>query len=195
MEKTLENEIWKDVQGYTGLYQVSSYGRVKSLDRKTNTKLNHQDFVIKKGRIIIPHISKLYNVVSLSKNNRVVTVRVHRLVAETFIPNPNNLSQVNHINGNKLDNRVVNLEWCNAKQNVQHAIKTGLVTKEQQNKCVKAMAQTNRKKVNQIKNGKVINTFNSLIEAEKVTGINHKNISSAFRGYSKTAGGYEWKGE
>lgn len=110
-------EIWKDIPNYEGLYQISSYGRVKSF--------------YKKERILKPSIqhfkykSKNYKreKIELSKNNIRKSFKIHRLVAQTFIPNPDNKPQVNHIDGNPLNNNVNNLEWCTNQENIIHSYK------------------------------------------------------------------------
>lgn len=118
------NEIWKDIEGYEGLYQISNLGRVKSLEREA---WNGQAYHILKCRILKQRlISTGYLMTTMSKNGKAITPLVHRLVAETFIPNPENKPTVNHINGNKTDNRLENLEWCTYSENEQHAWKTGL---------------------------------------------------------------------
>ena len=122
--KSLEGtEIWKSIEGYEGLYEVSNLGRVRSLDKYTLYKpsLYKGKFrTLRKGRILTPKISSTgYLEVSLCKNLKQLSYRVHRLVAKAFIPNPNNYPVINHINEVKTDNRVENLEWCTTKYNME----------------------------------------------------------------------------
>lgn len=122
MKKIIEE--WRDIPGYEGLYQVSNLGRVKGLPRKVN---NHTGFIQLKERILNGHkITKGYIQVQLSSRPNRVLKLIHVLVAQVFIPNPNNYPQVNHINGDKADNRIENLEWCNNSMNQIHAYKHGL---------------------------------------------------------------------
>lgn len=119
-------EIWKDISGYEGYYQVSNQGRVRSLDRT----IPHNLFP-GKTRKLCGHIMKTnskdeYVSVSLCKDGCVYSAVVHRLVATAFIPNPENKPQVNHIDGNKHNNAVENLEWVTDVENKHHAIETGL---------------------------------------------------------------------
>jgi hypothetical protein len=118
-------EIWLPILGYEGLYEISSLGRVKSLARIYISTKGHKQS-LKEKILNSGDDSYGYRSVSLSKNNSQKTQKIHRLVAQTFIPNLNNYPQVNHINGIKIDNRVENLEWCNNSHNQIHAYKTGL---------------------------------------------------------------------
>lgn len=115
---------WRAIKGYEGLYEVSNTGLVKSLEKRVDSGKCHRRWRVQ----ILSHgtDSKGYLRVSLSKNGVTKTHKIHRLVAQAFIPNPDNLPQVNHIDGNKTNNRVDNLEWCSQSENMRHACKTGL---------------------------------------------------------------------
>lgn len=112
--------MWKPVKGYEGLYEVSDNGNVRGLAKITGKR----QIPI---HIMTSRISKFgYVMVSLCKNSKIFNASVHRLVAEAFIPNPDNLPCVNHIDGNKRNNTIQNLEWCSYSENNLHAYKTGL---------------------------------------------------------------------
>jgi hypothetical protein len=117
----LTEEIWKDIRGFEGYYQISNHGRVRSLDRIIPTK----KFNIKrKGEVMSTSLNtKGYPHIRLCKNGKRETFRVHRLVAQTFLPNPNNDEIVNHKDSNKTNNNLDNLEWCSEMDNRQHARK------------------------------------------------------------------------
>ena len=184
------NEVWRDVVGYEGLYQVSNLGRVRSIDRVTfstgtmreDANYHFKGKLLKQGNknaSISP-----YKQVVLYKDRKHKTYGVHRLVAEAFIPNPNNLPQVNHKDENPSNNNVNNLEWCTAKYNVNY----GTATKRRANK-IRNNAY-NQKAVICIDTG--IEYCNSF-DAERKTGINSNRIKECCKGNYNTAGGCKWK--
>lgn len=121
----MDYEIWKPIEGYEGYYQVSTFGNVRSLDRLVLDKNCKSRFI--KGVQIKPCVHhKGYLEVHLSKDNEEKIFKVHRLVAQAFIPNPEGLPQINHKNCDKTDNHVFNLEWCTNTENHKHKIDNGL---------------------------------------------------------------------
>lgn len=112
-------EIWKDVRGFEDYYEISSKGNVRSKSRVVVTKKGVNRKLDSKIRV--PVKTKGYYSITFSKNHKWSKFQIHRLVAKAFIPNPENKPCVNHINGNKLDNKVENLEWCTYKENEKHS--------------------------------------------------------------------------
>lgn len=181
-----DKEEWRDVIGFEGIYKVSNIGRVMSLDRtiiSNNGKL--MPFV---GRVLKYRTgSRGYPYLTLSSTNIRKTVKVHRLVAESFIPNPHSKPQVNHIDENKLNNKVSNLEWCSAKENCNHGTHNFRVSLNGRNSPTKSLS------VFQFSlNGKFIKRWDSLCEIERQLGFLHSNISTCCYGVKKSMNGFIW---
>ena len=159
-------EIWKDINGYEGLYQVSNFGNVKSLHK----------YAGRTDRILSPGKTKRgYLGVYLFKNGKGKSLYVHRLVAQAFIPNPNDLSEVNHIDEDKHNNRVDNLEWCDRQYNVEYSM------------CISVNQYT--------LDGVFIRQWKSAGEASKELLIDRRRICSVCNGepHCITAGGFIWR--
>lgn len=168
-EEILDIEIWKDVLGFEGLYKASSHGRVWSI--RTNKEM--------KG---VPD-SYGYLRLGLYKENKRKYNSIHRIVAESFIPNPENKPQVNHIDENIKNNTLKNLEWVTEKENSNHGTRNI------------RMAKTKHKKIDRYSlDGEYIDSFNSIKEAKDFLGCkDDSNISKCCKGKMKSAGGYRWK--
>ena len=181
------NEIWKDVKGFEGIYQISNKGRLKSFKQHA------------KGKILSnKNKNGDYLSIVLCKGGKVRSTRIHRLVAEAFIPNPNGKPQINHKDSNRQNNNVGNLEWVTAKENSQHAIKAnpgmvaGLIEYRKKFKP-KRVAQTNL-------NGKLVYIYMSAKHAGRCTGVCSRNILQVANRTEykpgltrKQAGGWGWR--
>ena len=172
-------EIWKDVVGYEGLYQVSNQGRVKSYAHLVKCRNGHRT---QPSKVLTNCFDGNYYHVTLFKNNKRKVALVHRLVADAFISNPLNKETVNHIDGNKKNNFVGNLEWATNSENTQHAFKTGLSTAQ----------ITHFRGVIAFKypDGSFVGEYKSQHEAAKVLGLNVGHICSVLRGRAKQTMGY-----
>ena len=170
-------ETWKNIKGYEGLYQVSSMGRVKSLERK----VRHGRTV--KERILKPYMDRGgYLLVGLCAGGKRKTLKVHRLVCEAFHDNPDNKLDVNHINENKTDNRACNLEWNTRRENLNHGTRN--------ERSAKALS----KPICQYTlDEKIVKTWASLTEVKRQTGFGQSHISEVANGNRKTAYGFIWK--
>ena len=177
-------EIWRDIKGYEGLYQVSNLGRVKSLGNGCSNA--------SKERILKPFIDnregKGYLRVTLCKNGKTKRFQVHRLVAEAFIPNPNNLPFINHKSEIKSQNNVENLEWCDQKYNNSFGTRIERIVKANINHPNKS------KPVLQYDlEGNFIKEWESTMEIDRQLGFAHTNISKCCKGKYKQAYGYIWR--
>ena len=161
-------EIFKDIEGYEGLYQISNYGNVKSLG---NCKY-------KKDKILKYSKDKDgYLYVGLCKNGKHKYIKIHRLVAEAFIENPNNYQQVNHKDEDKTNNHVTNLEWCTPKYNSNYGTR------------IQRVIESQSRMVECIETGIV---YSSTIQVERELGFKQSSISRCCNGIRNTCGGFHW---
>lgn len=171
------SEVWKDIKGYEGDYMVSNWGNVKRLEGLDS--LGH----LRKERILKPlKNDKGYLRVQLSKNGKKRIYFVHRLVAQAFIPNPDNLPCINHKDECKSNNNVDNLEWCDVKYNNTYGTR------------IKQMAEKTSKTVFQYTlDGEFVKEWKSLMEIKRSMGFSAGNISLCCNGKYKTSYGYIWR--
>lgn len=177
-------EVWKDVNGYEGRYQVSNFGRIKSTREWRGNK--YKERYAECDKLLSGYVGNTgYIFVHLDGKN----CTLHRLVAKAFIPNPYNMPQVNHKDGNKLNNCVENLEWCTNKENAIHARESGLLS-ERDYVC----GMKNGKKVIQYDlQMNVIKVWDSAKKAGRELKIDCSCITKCCRGKRAKCGGYKWQ--
>lgn len=175
-------EVWKDIDDYKGLYQVSTLGRVRSVERVANN--GNRIGRIRKAYVPLNG----YPQVCLSNSNKHKTLNIHQLVANAFISNPHDLPQVNHKDEDKTNNCIFNLEWCDAKYNSNWGTNISRSAAARKNDPKRSISVTQLNT-----DGVLLASFQSAHEAERQTGIHHANILACCLGERKTAGGYVWK--
>ena len=178
----MTEEVWRDIEGHEGLYQVSSEGRIKSLKRTIIKKDGRKQTV--KERILkgTPDKDGYLKIGLYCGTGKQKWFQVHRLVGEAFIQNPDEKPQINHINEIKIDNRACNLEWCTCKRNINHGSRNERVAKA----LGKPIGQYNL-------DGQLIKVWPSAREARRQTGFDQGYVSAVARGKYKQAYSYIWK--
>lgn len=163
----MNEEIWKDIKGFEGIYQVSSFGNVRSYHKRGG---QHR-YYISKSPILLSGVlwSNGYYFVTLRNNGIIRPQSIHRLVADAFLPNPNNYSDVNHKNGIKTDNRVENLEWCTRSYNIKHSFDNGLHIISQKQR------ENSMRPVEVVYPNGIVKRVKSVKEAAKLIGYSHYN--------------------
>lgn len=187
------NEIWKDIKGYENLYQVSNMGRVKSLERIIIRCDNKTQTI--KEKILKTRIGNNgYYTIILSKKGEIKKIDIHRLIAIAFIPNPDNKPCIDHINGDRTDNRIENLRWVTQKENINNPISISKMKKNHHLKNTFGAEHPLSKPILQFTlDGKLVRKWDSAVDIKKELGFNNCHISSCCNGKRKTANGYIWK--
>lgn len=181
----------RNIKGYEGLYQISRNGVIRSLDKYLPMPNGGEKLV--KEKILKPYKNREgYLRVALSKNGKVKHYLIHRLVAEAFIDNPNNLPHIDHINTDRTDNRVENLRWCTHKENMNNSITKTKISNFMIGK--KGIKHPSSKIVLQLsKDGELIKKWDCIRDVYRHLNISVGHIAEVCRGKRKTAGGYIWR--
>ena len=194
-------EIWKPVKGYEGLYEISNQGRLKSLPHEVHRR-GYGTILVKGGILKLHYNLNGYHIHLLCKQGaKPYCSRIHRLVAETFIPNPENKPCIDHINGIRDDNRAENLRWCTLKENCNFALarKHGSEAKMGEKNGMYGRSgkdSPSHKGVLQYDlHGNFIKKYYGIAEAQRETSVQFKNISKVCKGERNSAGGFIWRYE
>lgn len=156
-----DKELWKDIEGYKGLYQVSNLGRIKRLEHEN--KFGNRKRMLKEKIMKLNENKHGYRGVNFSINGKVKAQSVHRLVATYFIPNVENLPEVNHKNGDKSNNKYFNLEWCSRKENMRHAHDNNLINHKGTNSILSKLEAEEVIEIRTVYNAEAI-TYQQLAE-------------------------------
>ena len=182
----MQNEIWRDISEFKGFYQISNMGRVRRIADYSN---QNSHWKLKEPRILNNRVSSTgYLRVVLSINGKHYDRYIHRLVANEFVDNPYGYKEVNHLDGDKTNNKADNLEWCTRSQNNSHAYKIGL-------KQVSGCCGKLKKKVAQIdtKTNKITRIFESIDSVSKEFNCNHSSVTNCCMKRFKTLKGFKWR--
>ena len=189
-------EAWRPVVGWEDYYEVSNLGQVRSLDRLC---WNGQARWLKKGKLIKPTLKTKvrdcprYLQVRLSVEGQQKTLSVHRLVAKAWVPNPENLPEVNHLDEDPFNNQATNLEWCTRSQNMRHGTAIQRITATRRKRGFKEILARTKPIIQMDKAGNTIQVFPSTAEAARQLGLYAANITKACRGQIKTTGKFTFK--
>ena len=181
-------EVYKDIIGYDGKYKISNLGNVMSMNYRGNTK---------KPKVLTPikhHLGYLL-VHLVDGNNKVRIKMIHTLVAEAFIPNPEGKKFVNHIDGNKQNNAVTNLEWATSKENMNHAIRTGLRNPHKNNHPHGKDVVNSKAILQYTKDGTLVKRWECISDAARAVECNPCSIINNASGRTKSTHGFVWKYE
>lgn len=206
--ENLEGEIWKDIPCYEGLYQVSNYGRIKSLKRSVPTK---RGYMLEIPPSILRAIKDYgYCKYTFIKDGKPKKTSAHRMELLAFVPNPENKPQIDHIDGNKENNCIYNLRWCTASENMRNEITVQKLSKASKGRI---LSKETRRKISEQKVGKnmcgenpnakavlqfdmegnFVKQWSCAAEAARELGFNFKNISACCNGTKRTHRGYVWR--
>lgn len=199
-------EVWKDIPGFDGVYQASTLGNIRRVGGYVYGDNGKRYYP---GHVMALATDKDgYKTVGLMKDKKYKTYKVHRLVAMTFIPNPNNYPQINHKDERKDSNNVFNLEWCSNKYNMNYGTRSARLSAKMKGvprpefrgpgsyfygkHWTGAMNKNSRKVAQYDLDGNLIKVYDAIAEAGRLTGINSSTINNVVRNIGHTAGGYKW---